>query len=500
MKNPRMLNSLGQASGQSWAFFIVLAVIVQIFSGCGKAQRASIGNGVDSPIAMASHPTLPITYVLNAVLGGEYETGSLQSFSLSAGASPQLLSAQNSPRLGTAIAVAKTGEFLMAGFSGSTPEIQVYLLDKNGAATQSAQEFDRLTLPAGRIGTLQVVRLAGQQDWTVVASFADRSYEAQIFVYQYSPLTGFRKLLSTPGDFYSPSRDNILGAYTLAWGSPVVFESLGILAAFPYGTLGYLGLNPTALDWLSGKAATTNALSDLRTVSTLVVDLNRLISGAVVESSLGYAPIAFNENGKPGNPNADASSSENASYSFRTSYQSAYAIDSSSSYCVPNSPVASLAINTAVVATNGQSVDVIALGGFNAVAAQLRTRLEQGERQPVLGNVLIPQPVSMASQMPELTDIRTLIPQFQLIQSSGLCTLAWLRVEQRRSSLGAEKSRLQIVTAQSAAEQAQVESPLLGLASFSVNGSSILTGSFGTNQLQQFKFDGSKIQAGGLFQ
>jgi hypothetical protein len=153
-----------------------------------------------------------------------------------------------------------------------------------------------------------------------------------------------------------------------------------------------------------------------------------------------------------------------------------------------------------VVATNGQSVDVIALGGFNAVAAQLRTRLEQGERQPVLGNVLVPQPISIASQLPELTDIRTLIPQFHLIQSSGLCTIAWLRVEQRRSSLGAEKSRLQIATAQSAAQQAQIESPLLGLASFSVNGSSILTGSFGTNQLQQFEFDGSKIQAGGLFQ
>lgn len=500
MKNPRMLNSLGQLSGKSWAFFVALAVIVHLFSGCGKAQRASIGNRVDSPIAMATHPSLPVTYVLNAVLGGEYETGSLQSFSLSSDRPPQLLSAQKSPRLGTAMAVAKTGEFLLAGFSGSAPEILVYRLDKNGIATRSAEEFDRLTLPAGRIGTLQVVRLSGQQDWTVVASISDRSFEAQFFVYQYSPQSGFRKLLSTPGDFYRPSRDNSLGAYTLAWGSPVVFESLGVLAAFPYGSLGYLGLNPTALDWLSGKTAPSNALSDLRTVSILVVDLNRLIAGSSVESSLGYAPTAFNQEGRSGNPNADASSSENSTYSFRTSYQSAYAIDSSSSFCAPNSPVASLAINTAVVATNGQSVDVIAFGGFNTVAAQLRTRLEQGERQPVLGNVLSPQPVSMVSQMPELTDIRTLIPQFELIQSGGLCTLAWLRVEQRRSSLGAEKSRIQVVTAQSAAEQAQIESPVLGLASFSVNGSTLLTGSFGTNQLQQFKFDGSKIQAGGLFQ
>lgn len=467
--------------------------------GCAKVSRPAIGEAIDSPIALASHPTLPVSYVLNAVLGGEYDTGSLQSYGVNPGTTPQLLATEAAPRLGTAVAVAKSGSFLMAGFSGTVPEIQVYSINGQGVAQKSAQSSDRVTLPPGRIGTLHLAEISGQDGWIVVVSLADRSFEAQILVYRYSPQIGFQKLLSTPGDFYTPSRDNPLGAYSLAWGAPVVFESLGVLVAFPFGTLGYFGSNPSALDWLSGRVKVPNETSDLRTVSALIVDLKRLgRPGLSVESSIGFAPLAFNLEGKTGNPNADSAATENSSFAFRTSYQSAIAIDALGSKCTPTSPLAALAPNTAVVATNTQAADVIALGGFDQVASQLRSRLDQNERQPVLGSVVVPQPVSLTTEIDDLRDIRTLVPQFQLIQSAGLCTLSWLRVEQRRSSLGAEKSRIQIATASGAAAQAQIEARLPGTSSFAVTGSSILSGSFGSNQLQQFDFDGAKIKEGGV--
>jgi hypothetical protein len=175
------------------------------------------------------------------------------------------------------------------------------------------------------------------------------------------------------------------------------------------------------------------------------------------------------------------------------------AIDASGSMCQPNAPATALAANTAVVTLNNRVADLVALGGFNTVASELRLRLDQGQKQPVLGNLLQPQPLYMTPAITGSSETDTLIPALQLVRSSNLCTLLWLRVERGRSILGEERSQFQMMTAAVGSEQAKFSSPLLGMAAFAVNGSVVLGGSFGTNQLQQFNFDGSNLQAGGLF-
>jgi len=498
MKFGRMNRSLTSLRYPFVLLALSLSCVVSALSGCSSAQRSAIGANVDSPVAIASHPTLPVSYVLNAVLGGEFDTGSLQSFEVTAGRDIRLLGTNEAPRLGTALAVAQTGGFLVAGFSGSVAELRVFQIDAQGRATLSTQPSDRVILPAGRIGEVKLFQPAGQQDWLVVVSQADRSFEAKVFVYRYSSSTGFQKLLSAPEDFYSPSRDSPLGSYTMAWGSPIVFESLGLMVAFPYGTLGYLGVRPSVLDWVTGKTDSPNTSADFRIVSAMVVDLNRLSSGATVPSALGFVPLAFNAEGKAGNAqNVDAP--ENKTVEFRTSYQSALAIDSTGSVCQPNAPATALAANTAVVTLNNRVADLVALGGFNTVASELRARLEQGQKQPVLGNLLQPRPLYVTPSLIGSAEADTFIPALKLVRSANLCTLMWLRVERGRSILGEERSQFQIMTAAVGGEQTKLSSPLLGMAAFAVNGSVVLGGSFGANQLQQFNFDGSNLQAGGLF-
>jgi|GEM_PF-669886 len=497
-----------QKSHSNWRGSVILTRIasliflacVAIQGACSRSERPAIGDSFDSPIALASHPSLAVSYALSASLGGEYETGSLQALSVPSSGALQRLATVETPRLGTALAVAKSGQFLMAAFSGSAATLRVFALDAAGMPTDSLAATDQLTLPTGgRIGSLSLVQMPDQTDWTVLISQADRTYDSRVFIYRYSTSAGFTLLLQSSADFYSPQRDNPLGAYSLAWGAPVVFPSLGIVVAFPQGSLGYLGQNPSALDWLSGKVSVPNAQSDLRTVSALVVDLNRLMSGTNKANSIGFAPISFNAAGQLGDATADSSATANQSFTFRQFYQSAVAIDSQGSPCIPNSPVAALAAHTAVVATNTDSADVIALGGFDVAANQLRTRLAQGDVQPLLGNVLVPAPVSLASSQPDLVGIRTLIPQFNFINTGTLCTLTWLRVEQQRSSLGFEQSRVQVVTDAAAVNQAQLASPLRGMAGFTVIGSSILASSFNTNQIQRIQFNGTALQAQEVF-
>jgi len=141
----------------------------------------------------------------------------------------------------------------------------------------------------------------------------------------------------------------------------------------------------------------------------------------------------------------------------------------------------------------------VALGGFNTVASELRARLEQGQKQPVLGNLLQPRPLYVTPSLIGSAEADTFIPALKLVRSANLCTLMWLRVERGRSILGEERSQFQIMTAAVGGEQTKLSSPLLGMAAFAVNGSVVLGGSFGANQLQQFNFDGSNLQAGGLF-
>jgi hypothetical protein len=498
MKFGRMNCSLSSVRSSVVLLSLCFSALALTFSGCSKAERTAIGSNIDSPIAMVSHPTLPVSYVLNAVLGGEYDKGSVQAFEVSPRSAIKLLGTSEAPRLGTALAVAKNGAFLVAGFSGTVSELRVFQLDAQGIATPSSNASDRLVLPAGRIGSVKLVQLTGQQDWLVVISQADRSYEAKLFVYRYTPAVGFQKLLSAPDDFYTPSRESALGAYTMAWGSPIVFESLGLMVAFPYGTLGYLGVRPSALDWVTGKADTSSPLVDMRIVSALVVDLNRLRAGENSQAALGFVPLAFNAEGQAGNAqNADAP--ENRTLEFRTSYQSALAIDTTGSSCQPNAPAAALTANSAVVTLNNRGADLVALGGFNTVSNELRARLEQGQKQPVLGNLLKPQPLYITPALTGAAETDTLIPALQLVRAPNLCTLMWLRVERGRSILGEERSQFQVMTAAVGSEQAKLSSPLPGMASFAVNGSVVLGGSFGANQLQQFNFDGTSLQAGGFF-
>ncbi|MEY4063861.1 MAG: hypothetical protein RIR26_69 [Pseudomonadota bacterium] len=503
MKDPRLHFSLGFISSLIRNGVPAMLALVVFCLGCQRVELPQIGNRIDSPIALASHPRVPVSYVLNASLGGEFETGSLQAFTQGSDGRLNVLSSVKVPRLGTAVAVAPSGGFLIAGFSGSGARLHVYSLDAQGVPAL-ADKNNQQDLPSGRVSHVQIVQLPGRSDWVVVVTMADRSFDAQVLVYQFDPVAGFTRRMSAPRDFYVPDRDNLLGNYTMAWGSPVVFESLGLLVAFPYGSLGYLGINPTALDWLSGKASSGDTQYDLRTVSALVVDLNRLLTGSAVESSVGYVPLAFNAEGKKGDATQASNTKDNESYGFRVSYQSALALDAQGSFCEPNAPLSALGVHTAVVVTNTAAADVIALSGFNLVANQLRAQLDQNKKQPVLGDLVQSAPVSLTQKIPDLVDsakgesIPTLVPQMGLIKSGGLCTLALLRVEQRRSSLGEEKSRIQVVTAENPAQQLQIESERRGLAAMTINGDSLFAGSFGSNQILQFKFDGSSLRSGGV--
>ncbi len=478
-------------------------IVTGAFSaGCGRSERPSIGTRLDTPIALASHPNRPIYYVLNASLSGEYQTGSLQAYGVpnqSTDSSAPLITVET-PRLGTAIASVKTGEFLMAGFSGSNAELRVYPLNGQGLPTASSKASDSTVVAAGRIGTIQIHPVKGQSSlWTVVVSMADRSLDARVFVYKYSLADGFTRLAQFPSDFYTPSRENLLGSYSMAWGAPVVFPSQGLLAAFPQGTLGYFGRNPSAFEWLQGKVTLPNDNYDLRTVSAVVVDLNSLVSGQSVQKTVGFVPVAFNSSGQKANTSGAADAVGNLDYSFRSSYQSALGIDTDSAACQPSGPFANLTQPAAVVATNSDTADIIALSGWDQVANQLRSRLSAGESQPILGDVLTPSPVSMTSGISNLVGVRTLVPSIQLINTGTICTLAWLRVEVQRSSLGGEQSRLQIATDPSAAVQLSRGADLTGMAAFAVNGQSIMAGSFSNNKIQVLRVNGATLDNVGVF-
>lgn len=478
------------------------AVFLFVLGGCGLSERPDIGTRLDSPIALTSHPTLAVYYVLNASLSGEFQTGSLQSYSVptTTGATTSPSTTLKTPRLGTALAAAKGGEFLVAGFSGSEPELRIYSLNAQGNPTESTRDSDKALLPTGRVGTIQVNAVNGQTGvWSIVVSLSDRSTDAKVVIYKYAQSTGLTRLAVVPSDFYSPSRDNPLGSYAMAWGVPVVFPSQGIIAAFPQGTLGYFGKNPSAFDWLSGKVDATNPLFDLRTISALVIDLNALLNGQSIQQSIGFVPVAFNATATKANTATAADLAGNLDYQFRTAYQSSYAIDPLSAPCQMNGPYAQLPQSTAVVAMNSETADLVALSGWDQVATQLRTRLAAGTTQPILGDILTPSPVSLTSGITSLSGIRTLVPAIQIVNSGSVCTLSWLRVEQFRSSLGREIGRIQVATDTSAVAQLSRDTEVTGVASFTVNGSSIMAGSFSNNKIQVLRFNGSNFDNLGVF-
>lgn len=472
-------------------------------SACGISERPQIGRRMDSPVALASHPSRPVYYVLNASLSGEFESGSLQAYAVptDVNSSSAPLATLPTPRLGTSLAVVKGAELLIAGFAGSAGELRVFKLDAQGLPSLAERPADRVVLPAGRIGSVQVNPVDGQSGvWSVVVSIADRSLDARVVVLKYSQADGFSKLAELPTDFYTPSRENPLGNYAMAWGVPTVFPSLGIVAAFPQGSVGYLGKNPSALSWLSGQAGTPDPnVYDLRTVSAAVIDLNALMQGQPLQRALGFVPLAFNSSAQKGNPTAASDATGNSDYQFRAGYQSSFALDTQSSTCSLTGPFSTLAANTAVVAINSDSADIVAFSGWNDVANQLRTRLTAGDVQPVLGDVLTPSAVSLTAGIASLSGIRTFVPSFQLVNSGNSCLLSWIRVEQLRSSLGAEQSRLQIANEANASAQVSRDLSLPGMAAFTVNGQTIMSGSFSNNKVQVLRWNGTTLENVGVF-
>ncbi|MEN9824347.1 MAG: hypothetical protein RI953_92 [Pseudomonadota bacterium] len=473
--------------------------------GCGRSERPAIGQRLDSPMALASHPNLSAYYVLNASLGGEFKTGSLQLYSVptTSSDSSSPVATLETPRLGTALAVAKEGSFLIAGFSGSVGELRIYDLDARGVPTASSNASDAVVLPTGRVGSIQINPIDGQTDsWTVVVTLADRSLDAKVLLFKYSRTLGFAPLAQIPADFYTPSRENDLGYYVMTWGAPVVFPAQGIMVAFPQGVSGYFGKNPSALDWLQGKVQLPNAAFDLRTVSAAVVDLRALVGGKSFSDSLGFLPIAFNAAGQKANPSAASDSLGNADYQFsRAGFQSSISLDPANLPCALTGSLANLPQATAVVTTNTETADVIAFSGWDLVANQLRNQLSANEKQPILkGNLLTPSPVSMTSGIAALSGVRTLVPSLQVINAGSVCTLSWLRVDQFRSSLGRESSRIQIATDSNSANQLSRDYDLAGMASFTVSGQSILAGSFSNNKIQVLRLNGMALDNVGVFQ
>lgn len=475
---------------------------------CGKSERPELGNRLDTPAALASHPSLSVFYVLNASMSGEFETGSLQSYSVptSASSPSSPRATLQMPRLGTAIGIAKGGEFLIAGFSGTQGELKIFNLDAAGNPSSSSKTQDSVSVPSGRIGSILVNAVDGQTDtWTVVVSVGDPLSDENIaggdvLLFKYSRTGGFVKLASLPTDFYTPSRDNPLGAYLLSWGTPVVFPSLGLAVAFPQGTVNYKSeKNPTALDWLKGRVTLPNTAFDLRSVSAAVLDLNALVAGKEVSQALGFVPVAFNLKGQKGDAAADPTAEANLTYFFRQKYQSAVAIDPQTSPCQLSGPLAGLAQPAAVVVKKGVESNIVSLSGWDQVAVQLRARLAGGESQPILGDLLSPTAVSLNSEFANLRDRRTAVPAIQVVNTGSLCTLSWLRVEDGRSSLGREQSLIQAATDGNISAQLTRDLDLTGMSAFTVNGNYLLTSSFSNNKIQVLRFNGATLDNVGVF-
>lgn len=489
MKSPRFSAYLGKIS----ALLGLLGLL-----SCGVVKEKQLDGGIDSPITLAGHPSKSVGYVLNAVLGAGYENGSLQSFAIAPGQPLSLLKSEAVPRLGTAMDVAQTGEFLIAGFSGSNSSVQLFSLDDDGLATSSARNTDIVYLGDRRIKSIKISKVTGEADWSVLISSNLKSglssTATKLDVFRYSPAQGFSKLFTAPDDFYTPSRESAFGAYTLAWNSPVIFESLGLAVAFPIATSGYQGTFPTAHQWLRGEKSSASE-ADLRIVSALAVDLKRLFSGVSADSSIGFIPLAFTQAGLSGDPQAASDAPKNTDLRFRVNYSSALALDASNGRCQLNSPLQALKQDSAIVSYGSKS-SVLTFAGFAEAASQLRTKLDANEKQPVLGPVLESQPVSLAVE----GEPDGVISQFQYVSTGDLCSVGWMRVEQGVNSFGAEKSAIQIVTSSEPSGNSKLQPVLKGTSAWSiVNGSSIFTGSFGANQVQQYEFDGSSITEGGRY-
>ncbi|MEY2986521.1 MAG: hypothetical protein RJB13_42 [Pseudomonadota bacterium] len=489
MMTPRLAVYLGKVS-------LILGSLAAL--SCSVVLDQQLADRVDSPLTLASHPSKAIGYVLNAVLGAAYENGSLQSYSVATSQIPQLLKSESTPRLGSALAVEKSGAFLLAGFSGSNSYVRLYNLDSQGIASGSNRSSDVVYLGDRRIKSIQVSKVSGEADWSVAVSSNLRtsasSVSTKLDVFRYSSTEGFSKLLTAPDDFYTPTRDGPFGAYSLSWNAPIIFESLGLAVAFPQSSSGYQGSFPTAFEWLSGDTGESEN-ADLRIVSALAIDLRKLFAGSSAETSIGYIPLAFTKNGLAGNAALAADAPENEDLRFRVNYSAALALDSTNSPCQLNAPLQALKVNSAVVAYGSKS-SVVSYEGFDQVASQLRTQLNANEKQPVLGQLLKAQPVAMAVA----GDPDGIISQFSVVKAGALCTVGWLRTERGLNSLGAEGSLLQIASALEPGNYAKIRPSLKGTVAWSViNGSSLLTGSFGANQLQQFEFDGSSLTEGGKY-
>ncbi|NBW81832.1 hypothetical protein EBR21_08765 [bacterium] len=106
----------------------------------------------------------------------------------------------------------------------------------------------------------------------------------------------------------------------------------------------------------------------------------------------------------------------------------------------------------------------------------------------------------MTSGISALLGVRTLVPSLQVVNGGSVCTLSWLRVDQYRSSLGRESSRIQLATDSNSATQLSRDSDLAGMASFTVSGQSILAGSFSNNKIQVLRLNGTALDNVGVFQ
>jgi hypothetical protein len=147
----------------------------------------------------------------------------------------------------------------------------------------------------------------------------------------------------------------------------------------------------------------------------------------------------------------------------------------------------------AVVSSYSNDPGIVAFSGWDTVATQLRSRLASGALQPVLGNLLTPSPVSVS------TATVGYVPAIEVINTGSLCTLSWLRVEKGQSSLGREKSSVQVATDINAAAQVSRLSDLTGMAAFVVNGSSLVTSSFSGNKVQVLRMNGTALENVGVF-
>ncbi len=489
MKNPRFAVYLGKV-------LIILGSLAVL--SCDVVSDQQLADQLDSPVTLASHPSKPIGYVLNAVLGAGFENGSLQSYSVVSSQPPQLLKSESTPRLGSALAVERSGEFLLAGFSGSNSHVRVYKIGEDGVAATSEKATDTVYLGERRIKSIKISKIAGEVDWSVAVSSNLRSGTASVStkldIYRYSLTEGFSRLLTAPDDFYTPSRENALGAYSLSWSAPVFLESLGLAVAFPQSSSGYQGNLPTAYDWLRGDSVASENV-DLRIVSALIVDLKKLLAGTAVNKAIGFVPLSFTKEGRSGQSDLAADAPENLELRFRVNYSAALALDAGGSPCQLTTPQTALKANSAVVSYGSKS-SVVSYQGFDGVAVELRSRLDAGNTQPILGQLLEAQPVVMVGG----SEADGIISQFSFVKAGSLCTLGWLRTEQGRNSLGAENSLIQVVSSEEPSSYATIQPSLKGTVGLSViSGSSLLTGSFGANQLQQFEFDGVSLTEGGKY-